>query len=270
MARLSGGWRTNELRAEPRRNLSKSRNLRRTYFKRCSAERSAHSATYGVQFGYQFGDGAVLGHPHSADTNRPRRRGDRMKRRDLLTGALGFTCTAVIGPTQAETVRRKRLGYLSGGKQGIGGAYTSDILKASLRDLGWRENETIDIDERWADGDVSRLPRLARELVALRSDVIAVAGGSETKALQAVTQDIPIVFHMVADPVANGVVASISRPGGNITGLAQGPQILWSKRLGLLTEMLGGQPRHLAWLGNPGNSGSELNWADAKDATTRA
>ena len=50
--------------------------LRRTYFKRCSAERSAHSATYGVQFGYQFGDGAVLGHPHSADTNRPRRRGD--------------------------------------------------------------------------------------------------------------------------------------------------------------------------------------------------
>jgi putative ABC transport system substrate-binding protein len=148
--------------------------------------------------------------------------------------------------------------------------HTSDILKASLRDLGWRENETIDIDERWADGDVSRLPRLARELVALRPDVIAVTGGSETKALQAVTQDIPIVFHMVADPVANGVVASISRPGGNITGFAQGPQILWSKRLGLLTEMLGHQPRHLAWLGNPGNAGSALNWADAKDATTRA
>jgi putative tryptophan/tyrosine transport system substrate-binding protein len=193
-----------------------------------------------------------------------------MKRRDLLAGALGFTCTAVIGPTQAETVRRKRLGYLSGGKQGIGAVHTSDILKASLRDLGWRENETIDIDERWADGDVSRLPRLARELVALRPDVIAVTGGSETKALQAVTQDIPIVFHMVADPVANGVVASISRPGGNITGFAQGPQILWSKRLGLLTEMLGHQPRHLAWLGNPGNAGSALNWADAKDATTRA
>jgi putative ABC transport system substrate-binding protein len=65
------------------------------------------------------------------------------------------------------------------------------------------------------------------------------------------------------------VVASISRPGGNITGFAQGPQILWSKRLGLLTEMLGRQPRHLAWLGNPGNSGSALNWADAKDAAAR-
>jgi putative ABC transport system substrate-binding protein len=191
-----------------------------------------------------------------------------MKRRDLLTGALGFTCAAMIDPSGAQTVRRKRLGYLSGGKMGTG-AYTSDILKASLRDLGWRENETIDIDERWADGDVSRLPRLARELVALRPDVIAVTGSSEIKALQAVTQDIPIVFHMVADPVAGGVVASISRPGGNITGFAQGPQILWSKRLGLLAEMLGRQPRHLAWLGNAGNSGSASNWADAREAAAR-
>jgi putative tryptophan/tyrosine transport system substrate-binding protein len=196
-----------------------------------------------------------------------------MRRRDFITliggATVTLTCSAMIDPSGAQTVRRKRLGYLSGGKQGTG-AYTSDILKASLRDLGWRENETIDIDERWADGDVSRLARLASELVALRPDVIAVTGSSETKALQAVTQDIPIVFHMVADPVANGMVASISRPGGNITGFAQGPQILWSKRLGLLTEMLGRQPRHLAWLGNPGNSGTGLNWADAKDATTRA
>jgi putative tryptophan/tyrosine transport system substrate-binding protein len=191
-----------------------------------------------------------------------------MRRRDLLMSALGVSCFAVIDPIGAQTVRRKRLGYLSGGKRGTG-AYTSDILKTSLRDLGWRENETIDIDERWADGDVSRLPRLASELVQLHPDVIAVTGSSEAKALQAVTQDIPIVFHMVADPVANGMVASISRPGGNITGFAQGPQILWSKRLSLLTEMLGRQPRHLAWLGNPGNSGSELNWADAKDAAVR-
>ncbi len=73
---FSSGWRTNELRAEPPRNLSKNRNLRRSYSKRCSVERFAHSATYRVQFGYQFGDGAVLGHPHSADTNCPRRRSD--------------------------------------------------------------------------------------------------------------------------------------------------------------------------------------------------
>jgi putative tryptophan/tyrosine transport system substrate-binding protein len=136
----------------------------------------------------------------------------------------------------------------------------------SLRDLGWRRNETLDIDERWADGDVSRLPRLARELVALRPDVIATTGASETKALQAATRDIPIVFHLVADPIAIGAVASISRPGGNVSGFAQGPQILWSKRIGLLAKMLGRQPRHLAWLGNSANSGSVSNWEDAKDA----
>jgi putative ABC transport system substrate-binding protein len=191
-----------------------------------------------------------------------------MKRREFLAAMFGFTWASVIDPSAAQSVRRKRLGYLSGGRQGTGETIL-DLLKVSLSDLGWRGNETIDIDERWADGDVSRLPRLASELVALRPDVIATTGASETKALQAATRDIPIVFLQVADPVASGVVASISRPGGNITGFAQGPQILWSKRLGLLTEMLGRQPRHLAWLGNPGNAGSALNWEDAKDAAAR-
>jgi putative ABC transport system substrate-binding protein len=196
-----------------------------------------------------------------------------MKRREfiiLIGGAtVAFTCFAVIGSSEAQTVRRKRLGYLSGGRQGTGNEYTSGILKASLRDLGWRANETMDIDERWADGDVSRLARLASELVQLRPDVIATTGTSEAKALQAATQDIPIVFLQVADPISSGLVASISHPGGNITGFAQGPQILWSKRLGLLTEMLGRQPRHLAWLGNPANSGTASNWADAKDVAAR-
>jgi putative ABC transport system substrate-binding protein len=192
-----------------------------------------------------------------------------MRRRDLLTSALGFTCFAVIDPGEAQPVRRKRLGYLSGGRQGLWNNYTYDILKASLRDLGWRENGTIDIDERWADGDVSRLPGLVSELVQLRPDVIVTTGTSESKAVQAATKDIPVVFLQVADPISSGLVASISRPGGNITGLMQGPQILWSKRLGLLTEMLGRQPRHLAWLGNPANSGTASNWADAQDAAAR-
>ena len=112
-----------------------------------------------------------------------------MKRRDLLAGALGLTCGAVIDPSGAQTVRRKRLGYLSGGRKGTSN-YTLDILKASLRDLGWRENETIDIDARWADGDPSRLARLASELVQLR----ATTGISETKALQLATQDIPLSY----------------------------------------------------------------------------
>ena len=174
-----------------------------------------------------------------------------MRRRDVLTSVVGVYCFAVINPSESQPVSRKRLGYLSGGKRGVGTKYTIEILKSSLGDFGWREGRTIDIDERWADGDASRLPGLARELVQLRPDVIAATGASESRALQAATQDIPIVFLQVADPISSGLIASISRPGGNITGLMQGPQILWSKRLSLLTEMLGRQPRHLAWLGNP-------------------
>jgi putative tryptophan/tyrosine transport system substrate-binding protein len=192
-----------------------------------------------------------------------------MNRRDFLTAMFGTGCAAVANSAEAQTVRRRKLGYLSGGNPGMG-EHNVDILKASLRDLGWRANETIDIDERWADGDASRLAPLASELVKLRPDLIACSGTSEAKALQSATPEIPIVFLQVADPVSSRLVASISRPGGNITGFAQGPQILWSKRLELLTEMIGRQPRHLAWLGNPENSGSVPSWADAKEAAARA
>jgi len=132
----------------------------------------------------------------------------------------GVGCATVANPSQAQTVRRKRVGYLSGVKQGAG-EFTIDILKASLRDLGWRVNETIDIDERWADGDASRLARLAGELVQLRPDVIACTGTSEAKALQSATREIPVVFLQVADPISSRLVASISHPGGNITGFAR-------------------------------------------------
>ena len=197
-----------------------------------------------------------------------------MRRREFITliggATISFTCSAVIDSSEAQPIRRKRLGYLSGGKEGVWNSFTIKILKASLHDLGWRENETIDIDERWADGDASRLPGLASELVQLRPDVIATTGASESKALKVATQEIPVVFLQVADPISSGLIVSISRPGGNMTGLMQGPQILWSKRVGLLTEMLGRQPRHLAWLGNPANSGTASNWVDAKDAAARA
>src|SRR5438874_593662 len=192
-----------------------------------------------------------------------------MRRRDILKAALGFTWIAVPNATVAQTRGPKRIGYLSGSSQGMR-ENTSDILEQRLRDLGWRAGETIEFERRWADGDFSRLPGLASELVRLKLDVIVATGSSETSAVHAATKDIPVVFIQVLDPVSLGVVASIARPGGNITGLAQGPQILWGKRLGLLTELLGRVPRHVAWVGNPGNAGSEANWADAKDATVQA
>ena len=190
-----------------------------------------------------------------------------MRRRDILA-ALCVASGATTRGSRAQTARRPRMGYLSGGEP-ILAQFNFDILIASLGDLGWRAGETIDVEARWGRGDASRIPILARELVALVPDVMVATGSSEARSLQAATRDIPIVFMQVADPVSLGIVESIARPGRNITGFAQGPHFLWGKRLDLLTELLGHPPRRLAWLGNPGNSGSAAGWADARDAAVK-
>lgn len=188
-----------------------------------------------------------------------------MRRRKFfpLVSAAMAPCRVV-----AQGTRRARLGYLSGGsKSDESGTTTLDLLTESLRQLGWRVGETLEVEERWANGDFASMPRLARELVALKPDVLASTGGTETKALQEATQTIPIIFlQLGADPVSFGFVKRIARPEGNITGFMQGPQLLWGKRIELLTELLGRQPRRLAWLGNSGNNGSKASWADAQAA----
>jgi putative ABC transport system substrate-binding protein len=190
------------------------------------------------------------------------------RRRALLGGALALSFAGLAPTGRAQAPRRARLGYLSGGQQGFG-EYTIDILRAALTELGWREGETLAIEQRWAAGDFARLPPLARELVALRPDVIVASGSLETKSLQGSTREVPIVFMQVVDPVGLGIVPSISRPGGNITGFTQGPQILWGKRLDVLSELIGRRPQRLVWLGNPGNPASTANWTDAKEAADR-
>jgi putative tryptophan/tyrosine transport system substrate-binding protein len=145
-----------------------------------------------------------------------------------------------------------------------------EILKDALQSLGWRIGETLDLEERHASGDTASLPRLAAELVAKRPEVIGATGGTEAKALQDATRDIPIVFMQVAtDPVAAGLVDSITRPGGNVTGFLQSPELLWGKRLDLVKELLGHPPRRLAFVGNPGNTSFGAQWRNAYDEAGR-
>src|SRR4051812_14680669 len=161
------------------------------------------------------------------------------------------------------------MGWLSGGPARGPGAPV-EILKQSLQSLGWRIGETLEIEERHAGGDTASLPRLAAELVAKRPDVIGATGGTEAKALQNATRDIPIVFMQVAtDPVAAGLVESITRPGGDVTGFLQSPALLWGKRLDFLTEVLGHAPRRLVFFGNPGNTSFEAQWGNAEDEARR-
>jgi len=195
-----------------------------------------------------------------------------MNRREIivLLGVMAFQVPSP--PLSAQSLRKARIGFLTGGvSTAEGGSLTGalETLKEGLHQLGWREGDTFNLEARFGNGDFSFIPHLAAELVARQPDVIVATGSSETKALQAATGNIPIVFLQIADPLSLGVVDSIARPGRNITGFSQGPQILWGKRLEILAELLGRQPHRLAYLCNPGNAGTGYNWTAAIDAAAK-
>jgi putative ABC transport system substrate-binding protein len=112
-----------------------------------------------------------------------------------------------------------------------------------LRELSWIEGRTVNIEYRWAEGRTERVPQMAAELVQLKVDVIFALGTEAALAAQRATSVIPIVFPLAADPVGSGLVASLSRPGGNITGLSNFASVLAGKRLELLRDVLPGFKR---------------------------
>lgn len=160
-----------------------------------------------------------------------------MNNRRKLVIALG--AGALVGPlgsfAQKQPTKVARLGYL-------GFAFPSttpnrrEALLQGLRNLGYVDGKNITIDYRWGEGQPERLPNLAAELVSLKPDVIFAQAPQVTLAIKKATTTIPVVFVGLGDPVAIGVVASLARPGGNITGLANMAGELSGKRLELLKE----------------------------------
>ena len=142
-----------------------------------------------------------------------------------------------------------------------------EAFRQGLRELGYVEQQNVVIEWRSAEGQLERLPALASELVQLKVDII-VAAGSEPPAVAAkrATQGIPIVMVNVGDPVGTGLVSSLGRPGGNITGLSTtaGPGI-YGKKLALLKEAIPSLSR-VAFLSNPDNSFSVMAESEAKVA----
>jgi putative tryptophan/tyrosine transport system substrate-binding protein len=130
-----------------------------------------------------------------------------------------------------------RIGYLSSADAARDSA-RSDAIRLALRELGYVEGQNIVIEYRYADGKFDRLPDLADELIHLKIDAIVAAGASATAAVKNVTNVIPIVMTNVSDPVGLGIVVSLARPGGNITGLTGLQPELGGKRLELLKEIL--------------------------------
>jgi putative ABC transport system substrate-binding protein len=155
----------------------------------------------------------------------------------LATLAAGALTAPLAASAQQPSGRRVwRIGWLSS-PSASSGAPELNALRQGLRELHYVEGRNLKIEDRWADGEPERLSDLARALVALKVDVICTAGTPATIAAKRATTSIPIVFGRAAFPDRTGLVASLARPGGNLTGVAFiGPE--YGKRLELLREVL--------------------------------
>lgn len=167
--------------------------------------------------------------------NDARHRRDSRRRGLLALAALPLFAAGI--PLAALAAAPKRLGILAGGrrKENLEG-FASSSAKF-LAALGWTEGKTLEVIWRFDDGDESRIPALARELVDVRPDVIATGSTVRTQALQQLTRTIPIVT-VVGDPVGSGFAQSLARPGGNITGLSLGTREVAQKQIELLRAVL--------------------------------
>jgi putative ABC transport system substrate-binding protein len=189
---------------------------------------------------------------------------------------LAFRITLLIGglfsPVAAEAqpaAKVARIGVLAGDMAGAPHMY--EAFRQGLRDLGYVEGRNLMIEYRDAEGKLDRLPALAAELVALKVDVIVAANTRAALAAKQATRSLPIVFSNASDPVASGLVISLARPGGNVTGLSNLSSELVGKCLEQLTQAV---PRvsRVAVLWQPGALGgrTEKDMLKAADVAARA
>jgi putative ABC transport system substrate-binding protein len=184
-----------------------------------------------------------------------------MRRRLLLAAA------AALLPAMAQAQPAARVFRLGVLMLAVGESENMADLIARLAEVGYREGGNLVVDRRSAEGDPARLGPLAAQLVASQPDLLIAGFGTLTaKALKTTTSTIPIVFTRVGDPVGAGVVASLNRPGGNVTGTTDQASELSGKRLDLLREVTGGAS--FAVLMNPDTPFSALALADLERAAT--
>lgn len=159
-------------------------------------------------------------------------------RRKLLVLGTGALAAPLAPFAQQRMNRLRRVGVLMGyAESDAEGQSRFAAFKERLQELGWVEGRNVTLDTRWAAPDVNRMPVFAKELVALRPDVITCSSTPAAAALQRETQTIPIVFTIVSDPVGSGFVKSFAKPGGNMTGFVHLVSSLVEKWLQLLKEI---------------------------------
>jgi len=190
-------------------------------------------------------------------------------RREFLgTMASGLLAAPLVAEAQ-QAANVTRIGYLSHNL--AASSHLRDAFLQGLRELGYVEGRNVVIEYRYAEGKPERLPALAAELVALKVDVIVTVSNTTALAAKQATRTVPIVFTAVANPVAAGIVTSLARPGGNLTGLASLGSELVGKRLELVKQAVPGVSRvAVLWLPGALGERTEKDMRTGADVAARA
>src|SRR5215471_8875271 len=187
-----------------------------------------------------------------------------MRRRDFimfLAGAMAAWPFAARAQQKAMPV----IGVLYAGSPSASSGPFMGAFRQGLREAGYVEGQNLAIEYRWAEGNYDRLPALAADLVDRKVDLIMANSPPSALAAKSATSTIPIVFRSGADPVGDGLVASLGRPGGNLTGVSFAVDELTAKRLELLSELVP-RARVIALLVNPNNGVAERVIRDMQEA----
>ena len=189
-----------------------------------------------------------------------------MRRREFIKLLVGAAAVRPLAARAQQSAKLPIIGFLGGTTASAMRAWT-DAFVQRLRELGWIEGRTVAIEYRWAEGRNERYSEIAAEFVRLKVDVIVTVGAAVAAAKQ-VTSVIPIVFAVANNPVGIGLVASLARPGGNVTGLSNQTADLAGKRLELLREIVPSL-HQLAIMANLGYPASVLEMREV-EATASA
>ena len=189
-----------------------------------------------------------------------------MRRREFIT-LLGGAAAWPLAARAQQPTKLPTIGFLGQSTLAVEGPRLAAFLKR-LRELGWIEGRTIAIEYGWGEGSSERFAKIAADFVRLKVDVIVTSGTANVVAAKQATSTIPIVFAVAGDPIANNLVASLARPGGNVTGLSTVATDLAGKRVELLREAVPGL-RRLAIIGNVGNPLPVLEMSEVQAAADR-
>lgn len=191
-----------------------------------------------------------------------------MRRRDFIAFLGGGAAAAATSPGRAQQpAKNRRIGILETVSPSLN-ANNLEALRRGLRELGYVENQNYILEYRSADGDAARFPALADELVRLGVDLIVTRGTPAARAAKHATETIPIVMAAIGEPIGMGVVASLARPGGNVTGLSAFVTELAGKRVEMLREL---RPRNsiAAFFHNMGNPVVPPQWEETRKAAQK-